>query len=112
MEISKRTLRIVVFTVLFLLGIATGVAYGQEATETAPETTITEETATTTPTTPRIVSVELLTELKARQADFEDAQKLINYVLSKIITEYQVDIRTEVINIDTGEITPRPPTEQ
>lgn len=108
MEISKRTLRIVVFTVLFLLGIATGVAYGQEATETGSEATTTEETTPITPATPRVVSQELLTELKARQDDFEDAQKLVNYVLAKIVTEYQVDIRTEVINIDTGEITPRP----
>jgi hypothetical protein len=107
MEIRKSNSKIIVlFVVLFLIGIATAL-YAQEATETAPETAITEETATTTPTTPRIVSLELLTELKARQADFEDAQKLVNYVLEKIIIEYQVDIRAEVINIDTGEITPR-----
>ncbi len=109
---TKEKLVYSVLLVLFVLAFSAATAYGQETTETAPETAITEETATTTPTTPRIVSVELLTELKARQADFEDAQKLINYVLSKIITEYQVDIRTEVINIDTGEITPRPPAEQ
>lgn len=108
MEIRKNTLRIVVFTVLFLLGIATGVAFAQEVAETAPETAITELVAITdTPTPPRVVSRELLTELKARQVDFEDAQKLVNYVLAKIIQEYQVDIRTEVINIDTGEITTR-----
>ncbi len=105
MEIRKRA--IVILVVLFFAGIATGL-YAQEATETAPETAITEETTTTTPTTPRIVSADLLDELKARQADVEAAQGLVNYVLSKIITEYQVDIRTEVINIDTGEITPRP----
>ena len=105
MEIRLLTKLIV--TVAFVLGVFAGVAYGQETTETAPETTITEETATTTPTTPRVVSQELLNELRDRQADFEDAQKLVNYVLAKIVQEYQVDIRTEVINIDTGEITPR-----
>jgi hypothetical protein len=106
MEIRTSTPIVVLFVVLFLIGIATAL-YGQEAVETAPETTITEETATTTPTTPRIVSQELLTELKASQAALEDAQKIIQYVLGKIIQEYQVDIRTEVININTGEITPR-----
>ena len=103
------TKRFILFcVVVFILGVLSGVAYGQEATETAPETAITEETTTTTPTTPRIVSQELLDELIARQADVEAAQGLVNYVISKIVTEYQVDIRAEVINIDTGEITPRP----
>ena len=61
------------------------------------------------------MSQELLTELRARQVDLEtvavileDAQKLVNYVLAKIVAEYQVDIETEVININTGEITLRP----
>lgn len=111
METRKKVRVTIVIVVLFFAGLVTGL-YAQEAAETPSEAAITEETTTTTPTTPRIVSVELLTELKARQADFEDAQKLINYVLSKIITEYQVDIRTEVINIDTGEITPRPAQEE
>ena len=83
--------------------------HAQEAAETASETVITEETTTTTPTTPRIVSPELLTELRASQAALEDAQKIVQYVIGKIVLEYQVDIRTEVINIDTGEITTRPP---
>jgi len=98
--------RLIVVVALFV-GMAAGV-HAQEAAETASETEITEETAVTTPTTPRVVSQELLTELRARQVDFEDAQKLVNYVLAKIIQEYQVNIQTEVINIDTGEITLRP----
>ncbi len=111
MNFKEKALIIIALFVLFPTGLATGLL-AQEATETAPETAITEETTTTTPTTPRIVSQELLNELRARQVDFEDAQKLVNYVLAKIIQEYQVDIRTEVINIDTGEITTRPPVAQ
>ena len=103
METFKNRLFVVV---ALFVGMAAGV-HAQEASETAPETTLTEETATTTPTTPRVVSQELLDELKASQAAFEDAQKIVNYVLGKIIQEYQVDIFTELINIDTGEITPR-----
>lgn len=109
---TRTARKILILIVLFVFGVAASVVYAQETTETAPETEITEEAATTTPTTPRIVSLELLTELKASQAAFEDAQKIVNYVLGKIIVEYQVDIRSEVINIDTGEITPRPTVEQ
>jgi hypothetical protein len=107
METRKKVRVTIILVVLFFAGLVTGL-YAQEATETPSETAITEETTTTTPTTPRIVSQELLTELKARQADVEDAQRLVNYVVSKIVAEYQVDIRTELINIETGEITPRP----
>lgn len=96
----------------FFLFLCIGLVFGQEATESAPEETITEEAATTTNATPRVVSQELLIELRNRQVDLEDAQKLVNYVLAKIIQGYQVDVRTEVINIITGEITTRPPVTQ
>lgn len=99
------SLRIVLLVTSFILCVFVGVAYGQEAVETAPEATTTEETTTTTPTTPRVVSQELLTELRASQVALEDAQKIIQYIIGKIVLEYQVDIRTEVINIVTGEIT-------
>ena len=105
---TKNTLKIILFVVVFLSAFyATGL-YAQEAAETAPEAEVTEETTTTTPETPRVVSQELLDELKASQAAFEDAQKIVNYVLGKIVQEYQVDIFTELVNIDTGEILPRP----
>lgn len=113
---TKTAVRIIALLVVLFLGVVAGTLYGQEATETAPETAITEEATTTTPTIPRIVSQELLAELRARQVDFEsvmvlleDQQKLVNYVLAKIVAEYQIDIETEVININTGEITNRPP---
>ena len=65
---TERTLLRIALILLFTIGLFVGTTFGQEAVETAPETTITEETATTTPTTPRIVSRELLTELVARQS--------------------------------------------
>ena len=106
---TERNLLRIAFILLFVIGLLIGTTFGQEAVETAPETHITAEVKPTTPETPRVVSRELLNELKARQADFEDAQKLVNYVLAKIVAEYQVDFQVELLNIDTGEIVPRTP---
>lgn len=84
----------------------------EEATEAAPETTAVEETTTATTTAPRTVSAKDLNELEGAQFSASNAQAVVQHILTRIITEYQINVQTEVLNIKTGEITVRPTATQ
>lgn len=107
MEFLKKifTKRFILFcVVVFILGVISGVAYGQEAIETASQEEITAEVKPTTPSPTRIVSVKDLAELESAQVALSNAQAVVNHVLNRIIVEYQIDIQLEAVNSRTGEI--------
>ena len=125
-------MKIKAFPILLLVGLIPWLTVslsGQEAVETAPDTTITEEANTniettstgiseeeteismvgdTTGTAPiRYVSAEDLNELTSAQEDLSNANAIVQYILSRMIRDYRINVQTEVLNIKTGAITSR-----
>ncbi len=120
MMISKKITYM--FIVMFALGLIMGFESPvtaqettEEATENADSTTVAVEATTATPdgTTlvpevARTLSPEDLNEIQAAQDVLERADAVFQYVLTKIIAEYQINVQTEVLNIRNGAIVPRP----
>lgn len=98
---------LMIVAVAFFLFLCVGLVFGQEPTETAPQEEITAEVKPTPPPPTRKVSTKDLAELEAAQVVLSNAQAVVNHVLNRIITEYQIDIQAEAINSRTGEIVRR-----
>ena len=109
---TLKTILRVVFVLVFVIGLFVGITYGQEAVETPSQEEITDEVSPSTPSPTRTVSITDLAELESAQVSLSNAQAIVNYILNRIIIEYQIDVQTEAINIRTGEIlTIAPPVE-
>ena len=109
---TLKTILRVVFVLVFVIGLFVGITYGQEAVETPSQEEITAEVSPSTPAPTRTVSITDLAELESAQVSLSNAQAIVNYILNRIIIEYQIDVQTEAINIRTGEIlTIAPPVE-
>ncbi len=130
MKNTKILYTLIAFFLISLLAGPGAFGSAQETVETAPDTTITEETTTSTPDATetaseetRNLSAEDLEEISAAHRNLTEAneaftlaqQNLITvnavfeYVLGRIVKAYGINLRTEAVNIATGAITDRTP---